>query len=326
MSDFLYGRKCKILIANKDDDAWEVGQLKCVFKVEKSVFPTVNFAEVKIYNLESNTETSIIKEGSRIIIEAGYDGFIQTTTTDANGDPVKISSPKQYGNIFDGEVVQILRDREDNIDYTLTLIAYDGDAYLNRSFIKFSVNKGMNQRQIINQLAVQATNPADVGHISPDLSTKTLPRGKVFFGAPKGYLRDIARDNNANLWIDDGQITIAKVTDIPKGQALVLSPQTGLIGVPQQTQEGVQYRSLMNPAITLFSLVKLDNTIVRQLKLQMGQLPAILDDDGQYQTAKIVHTGDTRGNDWYTDVVGISRYGGGALPMLLSNSTQNPNR
>lgn len=325
MSEYLYGRKCKILIADKNNDAWDVSQLRCIFKVEKSVFPTVNFAEVKIYNLESNTENAFIKEGSRIIIEAGYDGFIQTDATE-NGESVKVQSPKQYGKIFDGEVVQILRDREDNIDYTLTLIAYDGDAYLNRSFIKFSVNKGMNQRQMIDQIAVKATSPADVGHISTDLSSKTLPRGKVFFGAPKGYLRDIARDNNANLWLDDGQIVIAKVTDIPKGQALVLSPQTGLIGVPQQTQEGIQYRCLLNPSITLFSLVKLDNTIVRQLKLAMGQLPAMLDDDGQYQTAKVVFTGDTRGNDWYTDVVGISRYGGGALPMLMSNSTQSPNR
>jgi len=322
MSDYLYGRKCKILIADKDNEAWDVSQLRCIFKVEKSVFPTVNFAEVKIYNLESNLENTFIKEGVRIVIEAGYDGFIQNET----GESIKVQSPKQYGKIFDGEIVQVLRDREDNIDYTLTLIAYDGDTYLNRSFIKFSVNKGMNQRQMISQIASQATNPADVGHISTNLSSKTLPRGKVFFGAPKGYLRDIARDNNANLWLDDGQIVIAKVTDIPKGQALVLSPTTGLIGVPQQTQEGIQYRCLLNPSITLFSMVKLDNTIVRQLKLAMGQKPAMLDDDGQYQTAKVVFSGDTRGNDWYTDVVGISRYGSGSLSMLLSNSTQSPNR
>ena len=333
MSDFLYGRKCKILIANQNNDAWDVSQLRCIFKVEKSVFPNVNFAEVKIYNLNADTDLSIIKEGVRIVIEAGYDGFIQTDTIQ-NGESIKVQSPKQYGKIFEGELVQYLHDREDNIDYTLTLIAYDGDTLSNRSFIDFNVNKGMNHRQIINQIATQATSSADVGHISPDIGSKTLPRGKVFFGAPKGYLRDIARDNNANFWIDDGQIVIAKVTDIPPGQALVLSPTTGLIGVPHQTQEGIQYRCLLNPSITLRSMVKIDNSIVRLMKLQASQsalgtvfaLQSPLDADGQYTTAKVVHTGDTRANEWYTDVVGISHNGIGVLPMLMSNPTQSPNR
>lgn len=334
MSEILYGRKCKILIADKNNDAWDVASLKCVFRIEKSVFPSVNFCEVKIYNINTETDISIIKEGVRIVVEAGYDGYVQTDET-RNGETVKVQSPKQYGKIFDGQIVQYLHDREENIDYTLTLIAYDGDAYLNRSFTSFSVNKGINQRQIIDNLTTKVTSPIDVGHISPNLSTKTLPRGKVFFGAPKGYLRDVARDNNANLWVDDGQVIIAKITDLPPGEALVLSPKTGLVGVPQQTQDGIQYRSLLNPSIILRSMVKIDNSIVRLMKLQAAQnsqgllmfsLQAPLDADGQYQTAKIIHIGDTRGNEWYTDVVGISSYGKGLLPMLLQNAAQNPNR
>ena len=37
-----------------------------------------NHAEVKIYNLNKDTEEKIIKEGDRLIISAGYEGYLNT--------------------------------------------------------------------------------------------------------------------------------------------------------------------------------------------------------------------------------------------------------
>ena len=56
-----------------------------------------------------------------------------------------------------------------------------------------------------------------------------------------------------------------------------------------------------------------------------GQQQAPLDDEWIYQVMELTHVGDTRGNDWYTEIQGISRYGKGSLAALLGNSGQNGN-
>jgi hypothetical protein len=308
-------------VSKIDNTALDVSNLKCAFRIEKVAMQTANYAEVSIYNLSAGTEAEIIKEGDRVIIEAGYQGFL---TANTDGTTIENPSPKQYGVIFDGLVIQAIRDKEDNVSYKLTLVCMDGDSFLANNIIKLSVGAGQNQRQLVETIVSNADTPTDIGRISPDLSAQNLPRGKVFFGTPKQYLKNIASDNNANFWIDDGQVYIAKATDIPPGQALVLTPQTGLIGVPQQTQDGASFKCLLNPNIKLMSMIKLDNTMVRQIKQHVGQLPTMLDKDGQYQVYKLSHYGDTRGDEWYTECEGIGRNGKNA-PTLLSAPIQNPN-
>lgn len=320
MSDVLYGRKYRVLVSNINNEALDVSNLRCTFRIEKVAMQTANYAEVSIYNLSAGTEAEIIKEGDRVIVEAGYQGVI---TTDANGNLIE-ATPKQYGVIFDGLVIQALRDKEDNVNYKLTLVCMDGDSFLANNIIKLSVGGGQNQRQIVETIVSKAETPTETARITPDLSTQTLPRGKVFFGTPKQYLNKIASDNNANFWVDDGAVYITKSTDIPAGEALVLTPQTGLLGVPQQNQDGIECKCLLNPNIKLMTMIKIDNSMIRQLKQQVGQYPALLDADGQYQVYKVSYVGDTRGDDWQTEIVGIGRNGKNA-PTLLSVPTQNPN-
>jgi hypothetical protein len=320
VSDFLYGRKYRVLVSKIDNTALDVSNLRCTFRIEKVARQTANYAEICIYNLSAGTEAEIIKDGDRVIVEAGYQGIF---TVNANGDTTEAVA-KQYGVVFDGLVIQALRDKEDNVNYKLTLICMDGDSFLANNIIKMSVGGGQNQRQLVEAIVSRAETPTETARISPNLSTQNLPRGKVFFGTPKQYLNDVAKDNNASFWVDDGLVYIVKATDVPVGEALVISPQTGLIGVPQQTQDGASFKCLLNPNIKLMSLVQINNSIIRQLKQQVGQYPTLLDADGQYQVYKLTTVGDTRGNDWYSEIEGIGRNGKNA-PSMLSYADQNSN-
>jgi len=310
MSNFLYGRKYQILVVKSDGTALDVSNLRCTFRIEKTYHSVANYSEITIYNLSAETEGTIINEYNRVIVNAGYQG------TDAN------DNPKQYGKIFDGNIIQVLRDKDDNnVDYRLTLHCGDGDNFLNSNFIKMTMNAGATHRQAIENIATVATVPTEIGKITPDLNPITLPRGKVFFGAPKKYLREIASDNNASFWVDNGEIYIGKTTDTA-GQAIVITPETGLIGTPQMVQDGIIIKMLLNANIGLMSMIKLDNSNIRQIKQQIGQVPVMLDQDGQYQAYKIVHEGDTRGQNWYTQITGVSRYG--KIPIMLATGNQNP--
>lgn len=334
MTEYLWGRKCKILIAKKSGEAIDVSTLRCLFKVTKIGLSPVNFAEVTAHNLSVQTENMVIEESDRLIIEAGYSGYLEEQE---KGSAKQVKSDARYGKIFDGEIVQAIRDKdENNVDYRLMIIAIDGDQGLNLNFVKMTANKGINQRDIVNYAAGQAKVPLEVGHISPDIGDKVLPRGKVFFGEPKKYFRQVAQDNNGTYWVEDGQLVVAKLTDIPPGEALVLTPKNGLIGTPQQTIDGVYFKCLLDPRIRLRTMVKIDNSYIRQMKLEASQimtvkgntpqvsfLPVILDQDGQYQVQNVTHHGDTRGNDWYSEIAGVSRNGKGLVSML-AYAGQNP--
>ena len=122
INNFLYGRKYRILVSDANNEAWEVSNLRCTFNIEKIALEPVNTAEVTIYNLTRDTETDIIKEGSRIIVEAGFQGYTEDTEKmDAEGN--RVVNPKQYGVIFDGDIIQIIRGREENLDYTLPCVS-----------------------------------------------------------------------------------------------------------------------------------------------------------------------------------------------------------
>jgi len=102
-------------------------------------------------------------------------------------------------------------------------------------------------------------------------------------------------------------------------QALVLSPGSGgLVDTPQQTQDGITFTCLLNPAIKVFSpepmLVKIDNKIIRQMAIQYNSVGfSRLDEDGIYRVIGVTHIGATRGNDWYTVVVGVNQSMEGTL-------------
>ena len=71
--------------------------------------------------------------------------------------------------------------------------------------------------------------------------------------------------------------------------------------------------------------IKLKNVQANEASVTPGQQQAPLDDEWIYQVMELTHVGDTRGNDWYTEIQGISRYGKGSLAALLGNSGQNGN-
>lgn len=310
-----------------------MSDLHCTFEVHKRRSQGGSYAIVKIYNLAAETEKLIINDGDRVIIEAGYDGSMGA---DQKNDKVKNSkdvgekkteedkqkeTTGQYGVIFDGQVIYPTRDRETNADYVLTLSCIDGNQPLGFNYIQMSVNKGLNQRQIFETACNGGSVRTEWAHLTNGLSEQRLPRGKVFFGRTFDYIDDICRGNNALYFFDGDKVNLYKLTDVTDDEALVVDPFVGLIGIPQQTTHGLNFRVLLNPNIRLATKIKISNSEIKEQTLTAGQKQLPLDEDWIYQAIEVTHRGDTRGNDWYTDVVGLSRHGAAALPGILSDGS-----
>ncbi len=285
----LFGRRYKVIIGT-GSNGFDVSELRCTFQIEKSMAETPNYSEITIYNLSPQTENILIKTGNRVLLEAGYEG-------------------PQYGLIFDGEVVQPLRERENGLTYKLTLVSQDGDKFLNDGIVNASYSAGQTPRTIANQVTSGATNPIQIDSISENLEDKKLVRGKVVFGLARDYLRQIAKTEQAAFYVNDGKVNIVKATDVPKGRIIDLSPSSGLIGDVQQTENGVKAKCLLNPLLNINSFVNIDNSYVRQQKASRGAQPKQVHYDGVYRIISLTHTGDTRGATWYTEFEGVSQPG-----------------
>lgn len=77
-------------------------------------------------------------------------------------------------------------------------------------------------------------------------------------------------------------------------------------------------RCLLNPKLRIGGRIKLDNKSIQQAKtdLKMGaQRPPKMDSDGFYRILKVEFSGDTRGNDWYADMVCIGLDDTSRLPL-----------
>ena len=117
---------------------------------------------------------------------------------------------------------------------------------------------------------------------------------------------------------------------------IILTPESGLVGTPEYTDDVIHIKMLLNPLIGLHSMVKIDNEIIQRQPVDMGILMGTrtmdtksikstaqklkFDPDGEYEVYSYVHSGDTHGQVWTTEVVGIGRNGRAGLPVAVESA------
>lgn len=334
MTDYMYPRKWRVLVSSsassrqvtdqssntrKVESAIDVSKLKCTFNIRKN-YQRQNVGIVSIYNLSADLEAQLISEGDRVIIEAGYESMVMTGENKGS-----YGEPKLYGKIYDGSVIKFAKSKENNTDRVLTLVCQDADQPLNLGFISQSYTRGLTAREAVNRICSDSTIKLPVGNLSESLQTVPLPRGKVVFGAPKDYIDSIAKGNAAQVWTDGEIINVTKITDPNLDEAIVLTPESGLIGDPDQTPYGITFRCFLRPDLKFRGLVQLKSAETKDSSsADPNQTPP--DPEGIYQINDIVYVGDTWGQDWYCQIEGISRYGKSALPMMMDSALSDPNR
>lgn len=313
-----FGRRYEVaVLTGKGDDQtqltvsssdWEPEALRVTFEVEQVNFQAFWFAEVAIYNMNSPTEQNVLAEGMEVVVRAGYQ-----------------AGP--YGEIFRGKIFQALWERENVTDFKVTLRCVIGLEENTANWISMANSRNATQAQLIDQMAAAAHNPLSVQYLDRTaLSKSKMPRGVVLFGTPGKYLDQVAAQHRMWWWLSDQGINLGPLERGDGVPDLVFGPGTGLIGTPQQTQDGVSFKVLLDPRLRVSMppmQVKLDMQAVRQGPLNFGQYLGILDQDGLYFVARARFIGDTRGQSWYTEVTGYTSVYG-TLALLGQAGNQDP--
>jgi hypothetical protein len=318
-----YLRNISLVVATPGGRGLEFGSFRVVFKTTRGDVQTPNTCDVSIYNLQQSTQNSLapnggISEFSQLLLKVSY-----------GTDPL--------AQIFYGSITQIRRGREDQLNSYVAITAADGDEAINFAPAAFTLAKGAVQQTALTNL-IQVMARASVGGsptgqgsgqpitagYAPTMSPTPLIRGRTYYGACAAEMRALAQSADCTWSIQDGKVTVIPNTSYIPADPVLITPATGLIGVPEQTQNGLEIRTLLNPAIKIGQTIKLQSIDINKLRFgldnqsvstnfSLQQGAAATNADGLYYVMRADHSGDTRGNTWYTDMI-----------CLAVNATQPP--
>ena len=246
--------------------------LRVGFKITRDNQPTPNNVEVVIYNLSKESRARFEEKGARILLLAGY-----------GDDLAQIASA-------DIRTAQSLRN---GVDWVTKIEAGDGERALRFARVNESWAPGTPTSAVIAK-AVQALQ-MDPGN--------ALQKAKQIAGEfSSGYaqnarasdeLTQLLEPNGFEWSVQDGRIEVLKKDETLPDVGPLLSPDTGLIGTPEM---GTPAKPGAKAVLKVRSLL--------QPRVRPGQRFTLESDSrkGAFRAQKVVHTGDTFGNDWYTDI------------------------
>jgi hypothetical protein len=310
-------RACELQIVNKSNPTQTLQlaeDYKIRFKVESSSGERPNLLTVRVYNMPLEKMQKIVNEYSKVTLSAGY----------------RVGQhPGIFGIIFIGTIRKWIYGKENVTDSYLEMTASTNDWGYNYALINGSITESDPNPFLKQYHAAADAMGVQYDRDSVDEVTKfantmggiiPYPRGRVTFGMARVLARSLGDNMKGAQWsvqtdkFGVDRLVITRVAAQPSSQAIALTPNTGLIGIPQATEQGVVARCLINPNLRIGVKVQIDKSLILQTAVdrqgflswndKLAGLPfvATTTTSGFYQILVIDHTGDTRGGEWYSDL------------------------
>lgn len=251
-------------------DTLKVDGFDIAFNVQLSDEPEQNTCEVAIYNLADDNRNALKKlKQVRTILEIGYG-----TDTFA---------------VFNGELRQVNSTRE-GVDWVTRVSSGDGDEKLRGKRLYKSYASGTKVNSIIDDIGKVLGAGKDA---LAKLKEGNFREGMTEF--KKGYnitgnvfkeFIELAKAKGYRVWMQDGEVKVLKIDQAFAGEAILLTPDTGLIGSPEVGTKIIKLRSLIIPDLTPGRKIEVRSEHVK----------------GFFVVRRANYTGDRAGNDWNIDM------------------------
>ena len=219
--------------------------LATTVQVTKAGLPEKNSAEVRIRGLkmsdmEQLTFLSFLPGEYRknhILIEAGDKG-------------------EELAVVFKGDITASSADFSTAPDVTMKFQAVTAGWSVLIADSPTSVQGEALAADLIEQFAREA----GFGFINEGVTESV--RNATFNGSPIQKAQEVADEVGAELLIDDENITLMP-WDKPRGDAVLLKADSGLIGYPSFTQDGISCQCFYNPRLQLGGQIKIESIVPR---------------------------------------------------------------
>jgi hypothetical protein len=287
------------------------------FDIDKnanSVLYGMNKANIELYNLNDESYDSILAHERYIIVEAGYEG--------------------EGSVIFNGRISNVLRIKKNatDTDIIINLLCVSGLKNLGEyvytaDFSKEAENSSLLEIEnfvgnLFNDIKIVENGiKVDV----PDFNVIFVP--KLDGRKITGYVRPQAYDGSLLDILKELGSQFAFTFNIEENQVIVrprevaptfdIRPETGLLGIPEITEKGIDLRLFLNPQIeagTGFNLTSefanfklgalefLDRITTGNAKVNVRNVNEFGRYQGTYRILKVKHKGSTFSNEWMTSI------------------------
>ena len=255
-----FGRQFQLDIIGKTETL-KINNLRVSFDIDKTINDKPNPATIRVWNLNRSHLNQILSgEFTKLTLSAGYQTLSQ---------------------LYSGDITKARVQRSD-LDFVLTLECADGFKAYTQSRVATTLKSGSDDEQILKEL--HKTLP-DIRLGTTNVNNKRkLPRGKVMNGDTREMLSRLAKNNNADWSIQDGELVFLPRDKVLKAEAILISQETGMINAPEHTDDGLEVQCLLNPQLLVGGLIEVKSILEHF--------------NGQYKIVKLLHSGDAMGGDW----------------------------
>lgn len=261
----LFNRQWALTIGDRQ---WT--DLRVVFEINRNLSKRPDPAQITIYNLAEQTRSGF-NGGEQVRLVAGY--------SDA------------AGLIYSGTLTQITPNR-DGADYAVSLTCRDGDAAV-RATIRQSYVSGAPLSVVVGNL-VSAMGLTLGAGAAEQLAGKSTRGPIAHVGYANDKLEEALVPYGLRYTLNDGTVQIIEEDGATAEEAVLLSPDTGLIGLPEPMTDKSPPKGQKAKRLRLTSLLQPGLMPGRRVALQ--GVPYA----GVYRVDRLIHKGDSHGQDWYS--------------------------
>jgi hypothetical protein len=299
-----FGRRIELIVGGSGtgENTLDLSNLEVDFRTSQGDFNAPPSALIRIFNPSKNTINRIQKEFNAVALQAGYIGG-------------------NFGVIFNGAIVQTKTGKIDNVTRYLDIAAIDGALFHLYGFVNASLKANASNLDQLNAMK-QTLDKAGIitdSNVNSNISAigGILPRGKVLYGLAPLYNDDLADKSNCTWFIENGILKFVPIKGYLPSEAVIINSNTGMIGIPEATEQGILVKCLLNPKIKVGTKIKLNQAEITQTKVNsygLGLYPtyqslplfAQINTDGIYRVIVKEHIGQIRGNAWYTEIIALN--------------------
>ena len=259
-------------IGEQGTTGFKIDGLRINFDILKTDVSESNKSTIKIYNLAKNTRNSIRELDDTVILRAGYLG--------GRGEEV----------LFIGDIT-FINHQLSGTEWISTLACGDGIKQLRTSKTNRSYAGGVKANKIISDVLSDLDLPQKLKSGLLSISDRVFNSGYSFTGQSKAALDELTKAVGLVWSVQNGEIKIQVTGDSDKSTAIVLNPNTGLIGSPERLRD-TDTKSSTDAAKPGWKIVSL-----LQPKLEPGGIVSVTSDEipenSQFIIKQVQHTGDS---------------------------------
>lgn len=299
MSD-LFGRRAILEVGKAGTDGLRIEEagaeasLRISFEVTKTAQSDSNKAVVQVYNLARASRERFARHDI-VRLQVGYSGVMELAyegeVTRARNERVgaEVVSTLECGDgveAFQAQTIEKTFAAGATVSAVVLAVAKRFEtAVPDREASAVSFAPHASRKTKASRLSLRNL-PADLAVLERSLKAQgfatVLRRAMSVSGSAREVMDRLARMWRFDWSVQDGAVQVVAYGETLVGQAVLLSPSTGLLAVPIITDIGVRVRALLIPYVRPGSMLQVESDTVT----------------GSFRTETVRLQGDTRGGPW----------------------------